>query len=65
MLIEREAIARVVDVLDPEDFYSPQHQLLYRVMIDLFNESDPVDLSPSRPGCRIATSSRPSAAPPI
>jgi replicative DNA helicase len=44
MLVEREAIARVVDVLDPEDFYSPQHQLLYRVMIDLFNESDPVDL---------------------
>ena len=44
MLVEREAIARVVDLLDPEDFYSPQHQLLYRVMIDLFNESDPVDL---------------------
>ena len=44
MLVEREAIARVVDVLDPEDFYSPQHQLLYRVMVDLFNESDPVDL---------------------
>jgi replicative DNA helicase len=44
MMIEREAIARVVDLLDPEDFYSPQHQMLYRVMIDLFNESDPVDL---------------------
>ncbi len=44
MLIEREAIARVVDLLDAEDFYSPQHQLLYRVMVDLFNESDPVDL---------------------
>ncbi|MFB3881807.1 MAG: replicative DNA helicase [Armatimonadota bacterium] len=44
MLVEREAIARVVDLLDPEDFYSPQHQLLYRAMVDLFNESDPVDL---------------------
>jgi len=44
MLLEREAIARVVDVLDPDDFYSPQHQMLYRAMIDLFNDSEPVDL---------------------
>ncbi len=44
MLTEREAIARVVDVLDADDFYNPQHQILYRVMIDLFNDSDPVDL---------------------
>ncbi|UCC68618.1 MAG: replicative DNA helicase [Armatimonadota bacterium] len=44
MLMEREAIARVVDILDPEDFYSPQHQMVYRAMIDLFNDSDPVDL---------------------
>jgi replicative DNA helicase len=44
MLVEREAIARVVDLLDPEDFYGPQHQMLYRAMIDLFNDSDPVDV---------------------
>ena len=44
MLVEREAIARVVDVLDGDDFYSPQHQMLYRVMVDLFNDSDPVDI---------------------
>jgi len=44
MLMERDAIARVVDLLEPDDFYSPQHQLLYRVITDLFNESKPVDL---------------------
>ena len=44
MLMEREAIARVVDLLDPDDFYSPQHQLLYRAIVDLFNEGEPVDL---------------------
>ena len=44
MLMEREAIARVVDLLEPDDFYSPQHQLLYRVILDLFNDSAPVDL---------------------
>ena len=44
MLMERDAIARVVDVLEPEDFYSPQHQMLYRAMVDMFNDSEPVDL---------------------
>lgn len=44
MLVEREAIARVVDLLEIEDFYSPQHQMLYRAMTDLFNDSDPVDV---------------------
>ena len=44
MLMERDAIARVVDVIDPEDFYSPQHTMLYRAMIDLFNDSEPVDV---------------------
>ncbi len=44
MLVEREAIARVVDLLDSEDFYSPQHQVLYRAVVDLFAEGEPVDL---------------------
>lgn len=44
MLVEREAIARVVDLLEPDDFYNPQHQLLYRVIIDMFNDSEPVDI---------------------
>ncbi len=44
MLAEREAIARVVDLLESDDFYSPQHQMLYRAMVDLFNDSDPVDV---------------------
>jgi len=43
-LVERDAIARVVDVIDAEDFYNPQHQALYRAMVDLFNNSQPVDL---------------------
>jgi len=44
MLMEREAVARVVDTLEVDDFYSPQHQVLYRAVIDLFNDGDPVDL---------------------
>ena len=44
MLTEREAIARVVDLLEADDFYNPQHQSLYRAMVDLFSDSEPVDL---------------------
>ncbi len=44
MLVAREAIARVVDLLDAGDFYHPRHQMLYRAMIDLFSESEPVDV---------------------
>jgi replicative DNA helicase len=44
MLVERDAIARVVDRLSLDDFYDEKHRLLYRAMVDLFNESSPVDL---------------------
>jgi len=44
MLFERAAIVRVAELLRPDDFYSSQHQMLYRAMRDLFSEGDPVDL---------------------
>lgn len=44
MLLEREAILEVRDILKPEDFYSPQHQTLYRRMLDLFATDQAVDV---------------------
>jgi len=44
MLLERDAIARVVDLLDSDDFYQEGHRALYGAMISLFNEGTPVDL---------------------
>ena len=44
MMVEREAILRVADVLHSDDFYSPQHQKLYSAIADLFAESKPVDI---------------------
>ena len=44
MLLERDAIARVVDLLDPEDFYRQGHRLIYSAIINLFEKSEPVDL---------------------
>ena len=44
MLLERDAIARVVTILEPADFYREAHRHLYQAMLDLFNEGQPVDL---------------------
>ena len=44
MLLERDAIARVVTILEPADFYRDAHRLLYEAMVDLFNEGQAVDL---------------------
>lgn len=44
MLLEREAIARAVELLRPEDFYREAHRTIYQGIIDLFNRNEPVDL---------------------
>jgi replicative DNA helicase len=44
MLIDRDAVAAVANVLSPEDFYADKHQLLYAAVIAIYNRGEPVDL---------------------
>lgn len=44
MLIEREAISKVAEILRQEDFYREAHRLIYNAAVDLFNKNDAVDL---------------------
>lgn len=44
MLLERDAIAKVVEVLRGEDFYREAHRRIYDAMIELFERGEPVDL---------------------
>lgn len=44
MMLEKEALSNVIDILKPEAFYKPAHQSIYRAILDLFNNSEPVDL---------------------
>ncbi len=44
MLIEREAISKVTELLRPEDFYREAHRLIYNAMLELFNKNDAVDM---------------------
>lgn len=44
MLIEREAISKVAELLKPEDCYREAHRLIYNAMLELFNKNDAVDM---------------------
>lgn len=44
MLIKKEAVAEVVELLVPDDFYTKAHGTIYQAMIDLFSRNEAVDL---------------------
>lgn len=44
MLIEREAQAKVLDLLDEQSFYNPAHQVIFRAITDLFAEGAAIDV---------------------
>jgi len=45
LLIDGEAIGRVVELLQPDDFYKGSHRRIYRAIANLFERNDPVDLT--------------------
>ena len=44
LLLEKEAVNDVIDILQPESFYKESHQKIYNAVRDLFGESMPIDL---------------------
>ena len=44
MLMDKDAVPAVVDILDKEDFYSTQYGIMFESMVELFNEAKPIDL---------------------
>lgn len=43
MMLSKDAIADVVEVLAPEAFYRPAHQAVYDVILDLYSRGEPAD----------------------
>src|ERR687886_2743340 len=43
MMLSAEAIAAVVDVVKPEDFYRPAHQRIYEAIYGIYGKGQPVD----------------------
>ncbi|MDP4267861.1 MAG: replicative DNA helicase [Bacteroidota bacterium] len=44
MMLEKNALAAVIDLLKPESFYKDAHQRIFRAIINLFTKSEPVDI---------------------
>jgi len=44
LMLEKDALTAVIDILKPVSFYKDQHQEIFKAIVDLFNNSDPVDL---------------------
>ena len=44
IMIDRNAMMRVLDTLSPDDFYFSEHGIIYRAMMDLFEKSAPLDI---------------------
>ncbi|KEI45999.1 replicative DNA helicase [Saccharopolyspora rectivirgula] len=43
MMLSKDAIADVVEVLRPNDFYRPAHQVIYDCILDLYGRGEPAD----------------------
>ncbi|HEX8060018.1 MAG TPA: replicative DNA helicase [Cyclobacteriaceae bacterium] len=44
LMLEKNALTSVIEFLRPEHFYSEAHKLIYDAIIDLFKNSEPVDM---------------------
>ncbi len=44
LMLEREALSEVIDILKPESFYKEPHQKIFAAIHDIFQKSEPVDI---------------------
>lgn len=44
LLLDKEALFEVLEILKPEDFYSEMHKEIYSAVIELYRKSQPVDI---------------------
>lgn len=44
LLLDRNAMLKVVDFLTEKDFYNRNHQLIYTAMLDLYQRGEPLDI---------------------
>ena len=44
LMLKKEAVNAVIDILTPEVFYKEAHQLIFAAIKDLFTKSEPIDI---------------------
>ena len=44
MLVDKDAVLTVIEILKPDDFYKPEHEEIYASILDLYEASKAIDL---------------------
>ena len=44
LMLEKDALTEVIDILKPKSFYEEAHQEIYQAIVQLFNHAAPIDL---------------------
>ena len=44
LLIDKDAIIKVADIINPEDFYRDANGTIYQAMLELFEKREPIDI---------------------
>ncbi len=44
LMMDKDALIKIADVLRPEDFYKPTHSRIYEAMLKLFEKHQPIDI---------------------
>src|SRR5258705_11911467 len=44
LMLDKDAVANVIDILHPECFYKESHQKIYKAVHELFHNTQPVDI---------------------
>lgn len=44
IMLEKDALTAVIDILKPEVFYKEAHQMIFEAIVRLFNDTQPIDI---------------------
>src|SRR3989344_2196068 len=44
LMLDKNAIIKIADIIDANDFYQPHHQKIYKSVMDLFEKGEPIDV---------------------
>ena len=44
ILLDKDAIIKIIDVVSPEDFYEEKHSIIYESMLELFDKREAIDI---------------------
>ncbi|MEK7452950.1 MAG: replicative DNA helicase [Patescibacteria group bacterium] len=44
ILLDKESMIKIADVVTPKDFYKKSHKLIYEAMLDLYHDQEPIDV---------------------